>query len=47
MSNPSTVNAASVAPVEMVPGVFRRTLAYGEHGMLIEKIDKVNRRSLN
>lgn len=38
MSSPTAINAAEVEPVEMMPGAFRRTLAYGEHGMVCEVV---------
>ncbi len=36
MISPTAVRATEVEPVEMMPGAFRRTLAYGEHGMVCE-----------
>ncbi len=33
---PEIVRKESIHPVEMFPGIVRRTLAYGDRGMLVE-----------
>ena len=37
MSKPTTVRAGDVTPVEMLKGVYRRTLATGEPGLFSSK----------